>query len=452
MEEELTCPITLEIFEDPISVPCCGVSYSRIPFVQAFEYNKKCPSCRTLLSNFDPVKTPKNIIISKMISALSQQSKINKFDNIIDLIQTKQISREKYLTISKTDITSTIQETAFYHNLIKFEDLDLDKIDVNFITIFMNRLTKEQYKKMHKKFITKEAEFLALKHKIIEIEDCYDLNENYLIKIINDKLITNEKYKLLQERQKTLNVEKHAFKCNLINFDEILVKNNEMIKLLLELDNFSLDDIPPQYVTYEILDHISKHTSHVGIHEIEKDYKYVPSYGQPPPQMYFTIGDIRFYSVHTELYETNFDLNNDKNDKKMFNFIIKYSKQRRIFNKPSNNGFYIGSDVIAHEIDSIEHTKTKNRNYMAMIYIGKKIMECNESITRNDRSKDAILDLCPKIEKFIHSNLDALFLPNIFNVRRFRDMHNIRDKHERIDRFCVLKYYYHMMQIFLATF
>lgn len=77
MEKDLICPITLELLDDPISVPCCGISFSRSALIQVFNYTKNCPWCRKILNRFDPTNAPKNIMISNMIKQIKSQKKIN---------------------------------------------------------------------------------------------------------------------------------------------------------------------------------------------------------------------------------------------------------------------------------------------------------------------------------------------------------------------------------------
>eukprot|EP01084_Bolivina_argentea_P002250 4158_1 len=64
--EDLTCPITLELFEDPITVPCCGKTFSRNPLHSYLtnKQDKKCPLCNGDLSNFDArtVQTNRNLL------------------------------------------------------------------------------------------------------------------------------------------------------------------------------------------------------------------------------------------------------------------------------------------------------------------------------------------------------------------------------------------------------
>ena len=66
----LICPITLEIIEDPVQLPCCGKSVSRQPLKSSLEIVNKCPLCRGDLSNFDINNAPTNRTLSSIIDSI----------------------------------------------------------------------------------------------------------------------------------------------------------------------------------------------------------------------------------------------------------------------------------------------------------------------------------------------------------------------------------------------
>ena len=66
----LICPITLEIIEDPVQLPCCGKSVSRQPLKSSLEIVNKCPLCRGNLSNFDINNAPTNRTLSSIIDSI----------------------------------------------------------------------------------------------------------------------------------------------------------------------------------------------------------------------------------------------------------------------------------------------------------------------------------------------------------------------------------------------
>lgn len=75
MAKELTDPITLDLVEDPIVVPCCTKAFSRLSLVQALNHDqdKQCPACRQDISDFDPLAAPTNVVIASMVETLKLQ-------------------------------------------------------------------------------------------------------------------------------------------------------------------------------------------------------------------------------------------------------------------------------------------------------------------------------------------------------------------------------------------
>lgn len=64
MRSDLTCPIDLELFSDPIVVPCCTKSFNRLTLTQHLNlnHNKKCPLCKQDLTDFDPLSAQKMLL------------------------------------------------------------------------------------------------------------------------------------------------------------------------------------------------------------------------------------------------------------------------------------------------------------------------------------------------------------------------------------------------------
>lgn len=69
IQNDLTCPITGALFEDPISVPCCGKAFERPALLQWFDRNTICPLCSSNLSNFDVHNVAKNTTISSLVDS-----------------------------------------------------------------------------------------------------------------------------------------------------------------------------------------------------------------------------------------------------------------------------------------------------------------------------------------------------------------------------------------------
>ncbi|ARF10152.1 ankyrin repeat protein [Hokovirus HKV1] len=83
MNENLICPITLTLLQDPINLPCCGNVISRLPLKEYFNTlpNSKCPLCRKNLDNFNVDLAPKVVNIASMIDILNQNDKQNDKQN-----------------------------------------------------------------------------------------------------------------------------------------------------------------------------------------------------------------------------------------------------------------------------------------------------------------------------------------------------------------------------------
>jgi ankyrin repeat protein len=68
--QDLTCPITMELFEDPVTVPCCGKAFSRHALIQHLVNNDRCPMCNGDLSTFDARTVARNVLLAGMVSSL----------------------------------------------------------------------------------------------------------------------------------------------------------------------------------------------------------------------------------------------------------------------------------------------------------------------------------------------------------------------------------------------
>lgn len=78
--DNLVCPITGDLAEDPITVPCCGKIFSRSSLISCFNIKKECPLCRSCLENYNPRTVAKSVIICDIINDINQDQapKINK--------------------------------------------------------------------------------------------------------------------------------------------------------------------------------------------------------------------------------------------------------------------------------------------------------------------------------------------------------------------------------------
>jgi len=74
--EHLICPITLNLLEDPVSVPCCGQTFSRSSIKDVIKFRNDCPLCNQAW-NFDPDSLAKNIIVVQLIDEFNNVRKHN---------------------------------------------------------------------------------------------------------------------------------------------------------------------------------------------------------------------------------------------------------------------------------------------------------------------------------------------------------------------------------------
>lgn len=74
IDEDLTCPYTLDYLEHPVTLPCCGRAISYQPFVNYFNTHMKCPVCTKDLSDVDISSLPKNINLAYLVEKAKGKS------------------------------------------------------------------------------------------------------------------------------------------------------------------------------------------------------------------------------------------------------------------------------------------------------------------------------------------------------------------------------------------
>lgn len=85
IEEELTCPITLSILENPIQLSCCGKMISKEPFKTYWIVDKKCPLCKKELLNINIDEIPINKNIMNILEIFQKKDKsTNSFENKVN--------------------------------------------------------------------------------------------------------------------------------------------------------------------------------------------------------------------------------------------------------------------------------------------------------------------------------------------------------------------------------
>lgn len=87
--EDLKCPLTLDLLEDPIATPCCGKCISRQPFIDCHNLHRKCPLCNQDLNDLNPMSLP----TVKNIAYLCEQAKQFMDGKSIDLFSEPKITQ-----------------------------------------------------------------------------------------------------------------------------------------------------------------------------------------------------------------------------------------------------------------------------------------------------------------------------------------------------------------------
>jgi hypothetical protein len=73
LENDLTCPLSLDFLEDPVTVPCCGRSFSRRELKSHLDTNETCPLCRQNIKSgfptFDANTAARNVLLSSLVES-----------------------------------------------------------------------------------------------------------------------------------------------------------------------------------------------------------------------------------------------------------------------------------------------------------------------------------------------------------------------------------------------
>eukprot|EP01064_Diplonema_japonicum_P025283 TRINITY_DN3645_c0_g5_i2.p1 TRINITY_DN3645_c0_g5~~TRINITY_DN3645_c0_g5_i2.p1 ORF type:complete len:1404 (+),score=371.02 TRINITY_DN3645_c0_g5_i2:56-4267(+) len=67
---DLMCPITLEVLDDPVSVPCCGKAFSRRGLMEHLTVRRgegRCPACNADIDDFDVENAARNVVLASLV-------------------------------------------------------------------------------------------------------------------------------------------------------------------------------------------------------------------------------------------------------------------------------------------------------------------------------------------------------------------------------------------------
>jgi U-box domain len=142
LSEELVCPISLELFNDPILVPCCGKTFSRRSLINTFKIRKECPLCRGSLSSFNLNSAPKNRILESIVELYKKNQpdsvqKIGKKQQESSLDNSDSNSERSYNLNSKSKLQlQQLNQDSAYTDFsggeirIKLEKLNIKQSDL----------------------------------------------------------------------------------------------------------------------------------------------------------------------------------------------------------------------------------------------------------------------------------------------------------------------------------
>ena len=107
---DLSCPISNELFENPVSAPCCGRAFSResLKIWLDTTHDKRCPVCNGDLTNFDVINAPKNVNLAALVEAY----KTKNYDLFTNIMHSGVCNLRTHIWSS--EITPVINNDNFY--------------------------------------------------------------------------------------------------------------------------------------------------------------------------------------------------------------------------------------------------------------------------------------------------------------------------------------------------
>jgi hypothetical protein len=77
-EDNITCPITLELLVDPVQLPCCGKTVSRQPLITIANTTRTCCFCR---AQFSPGFNAQTAAPNRVLADIVEEFKNNRNNN-----------------------------------------------------------------------------------------------------------------------------------------------------------------------------------------------------------------------------------------------------------------------------------------------------------------------------------------------------------------------------------
>jgi len=133
LRNELTCPITLEIFKDPVSVPCCGKAFEREALAEHLENNGICPLCNGDLYDFNANTAPKNVVIAGLVESIinSNKQEITMAERLKEATLAERLNEATLAERLNEATTNTIESRVTIDRIIDDDDNMLSIGEIN---------------------------------------------------------------------------------------------------------------------------------------------------------------------------------------------------------------------------------------------------------------------------------------------------------------------------------
>ena len=118
MSEDLTCMISLELFVFPITMPCCGVSFSKKHILEWTKQQNNCPNCKCK-NNLNIADLRKNVALDNVVENYIKNNTLTEEQKIIRELE-KKFMLDFELNLMKEKV---IESMLPYNMTIKNSDI-----------------------------------------------------------------------------------------------------------------------------------------------------------------------------------------------------------------------------------------------------------------------------------------------------------------------------------------
>ena len=154
VNDHFICPITLEIYKDPVFIPECGHTFERQNLINL--QNKKCPICNNVF-NGNPNNFQINWSLASIMNINVKKPEAKPEDELLNYdAKSAREDRQKFINeIKLTTMIQIVKQVKQYALSGRTcMDYDLSGVDTNIIGIIKQELTKKGFSltDVHMKF------------------------------------------------------------------------------------------------------------------------------------------------------------------------------------------------------------------------------------------------------------------------------------------------------------